>query len=503
MAEKKASLADKTGVVVFSRIITTIIDLVLVIVLINLMLKEEFAIISFLLIVYETARYIATLGYPDSVFYFFERVTGSAKRAFSVQTCAVLAVTGFAAFGIIMGMSYIPDLYLSSEWDPSAVQMVGDLLPYMALVAILEIPTWPVQNIMIAADRQKDSAWFQMINAIMTFVALVVPIALGFGLEVALQALVIYSLIRFIIAFWWVFTRLPEGKLFFDKELFRNQMNFSIPIGLSMLTSRLNRYIDKFVVTGLLSATALAEYTVGAQELPIIRVIPFAVGAVLISRYVNLQMEEKKHELLELWYKGIQKVSLVVIPLTIMFVAIAEDFIVTLVGTEYLPSVIVFQVYTLIVLMRVTHYGSILQAFGDSKGILYLSLNLLAANLILSIPLTIMFGITGTAVSTFLANMYNWYITLRRIGGHMDLPASKVLPFPYYFRVLAVSVVCAAAVWLMRNYLWALDTALLNLLWSVGVYLVLFALIGTLTKTISGQDWHQFTDWLKLKFFYR
>src|SRR5690625_5574161 len=97
----------------------------------------------------------------------------------------------------------------------------------------------------------------------------------------------------------------------------------------------------------------------------------------------------------------------------------------------------------MIFLVRETKYSTILQAFDNTRGVLYLSINLVAANIILSLPLTLLFGITGTAAGTLIANLYNWVITLRRIGGHMELPFYKVLPFPYYLRVLLISVVIA------------------------------------------------------------
>src|SRR5699024_11872354 len=67
-----------------------------------------------------------------------------------------------------------------------------------------------------------------------------------------------------------------------------------LPLGLSSMVSKLNRYADKFIVSIILPAAAYAEYSIGAQEVPIIRVIPFAVGTVLISRYVSLELESKK-----------------------------------------------------------------------------------------------------------------------------------------------------------------------------------------------------------------
>lgn len=503
MADKKeSSLSEKAGVFVFARIITTVIDLAIVIATIQLLSKTDFAIIGYLLMIHEIARNLATLGFPESVFYYFERITGSAKRGFVVQTTSILLITGVIAALFILLISWFAPSLLS-EWDGDSVAMVQQLLPWMALLAVLEIPTWPVTNVLLALDRQRDSAWYEMITSLLTFTCLVLPLALGYGLEIAVYGLVVYGVIRFIGSWIWMQLVLPEGKLSDSEVPLKNQVNFSVPLGFSSLVNKINRYVDKFVVSILLPAAAYAEYSIGAQEVPIIRVIPFAVGSVLISRYVSFHLEDKKEELLQLWYKGVEKVSLLVIPLTILSIIIAPDLISLVAeseGTDYQNAILPFQIYNLIVLMRVTHYGSILQAFGDTKGVFYISLNLVAANVILSIPFTIMWGINGTAIATFIANMYNWYITLRRIGGHMDLPAHKVLPFPYYLRVLLTSVLVAIPVWILRDLLISPERDVIGLLFSISLFLVFFSLAGSLFKVITAEDWRQFKDWIFMKF---
>jgi O-antigen/teichoic acid export membrane protein len=373
----------------------------------------------------------------------------------------------------------------------------------MALLAVLEVPTWPVTNVLLALDRQKDSAWYEMITSLLSFFCLVVPLALGYGLEIAIYGLVIYGVIRFVGSFIWLHLALPEGKLSDTDITLKKQFNFALPLGFSSLTNKLNRYVDKFVVSVLLPATAYAEYTIGAQEVPIIRVIPFAVGSVLISRYVSLQLESKKEELLELWYKGIEKVSLLVVPLTILSIVIAPDLISLIAeseGTDYSNAVLPFQIYNLIVLVRVTHYGSILQAFGDTKGVFYMSLNLVVANIILSIPFTMWMGITGTALSTFIANIYNWFVLLRRIGGHMELPFYKVLPFPFYLSVLGTSILVAFPAWFIRMTYVPMESTILGLIVSIVLFLSLYAGVGTLFKVITPDDWKKLKNWLSLKF---
>lgn len=502
MSNKKDNLTEKAGVVVFARIITTVIDLAIVIATIQILSKTDFAIIGYLLMVHEVARNLATLGFPESIFYFFERVSGSAKRGFTAQTTAILLATGFVAGVFVLIISYFAPALLA-EWDPLNVQTVQDLLPWMGLLAVLEIPTWPVTNVLLALDRQKDSAWYEMSTSLLSFGCLVVPLALGYGLDIAVYGLVIYGVIRFIGSFIWLHLVLPEGKLSDTDISLKKQFNFALPLGFSSLTNKLNRYVDKFVVSILLPATAYAEYTIGAQEVPIIRVIPFAVGSVLISRYVSLQLESKKDELLELWYKGIEKVSLLVVPLTILSIIIAPDLISLIAeseGNDYSNAVLPFQIYNLIVLVRVTHYGSILQAFGDTKGVFYMSLNLVVANIILSVPFTIWFGITGTALSTLIANVYNWLILLRRIGGHMELPFYKVLPFPFYFSVLGTSVLVAIPVWYLRMTFIPVESIIVGLIAAITLFLISFAAAGTLLKIITPDDWQKLKDWLMFKF---
>lgn len=502
MADGKRSLTDKAGVVVFARIITTVIDLAIVIATIQILSKTDFAIIGYLLMIHEVARNLATLGFPDSVFYYFERVGGSARRAFAIQTTLILFVTALIAALVILVLAFFAPSLLT-EWDPGSVGKVSSLLPFMALLALLEIPTWPVTNILLAIDKQKHSAWYEMITSLLTFGMLVLPLSLGYSLDIAVYCLTAYGLIRFIGSWIWMHTVLPEGSLRDSQISLKKQISFSIPLGFSSLVSKMNRYADKFIVSIMLPAAAYAEYTIGAQEVPVIRVIPFAVGSVLISRYVSLQIEEKKEELLELWYKGIEKVSLIVIPLTILSIIIASDLIAIIAeseGTEYRNAVLPFQIYNLIVLLRITHYGSILQAFGDTKGVFYLSVNLFTANVILTIPMTIWFGIAGTAAATFIANFYNWWITLRRIGSHMDLPATRVLPFPFYLKLLGVSLAAAIPVWLLRNAWIQADSEWIGLVFSTVTFLCLFSAAGSFTGAIRSDDWKKLANWLRLRF---
>lgn len=498
------SLTEKTMVVVFSRVLTSLIDFSTAIIIVRILSKTEFAILGYLLMIYEVARYFATLGFPESIFYYFEHLTKNFRKAFAVQTTAILAVTGLLAAGIIFIIRIFADS-LISDFDPVAIQTIREYLPIIAGIALLEIPTWPVHNVLLASDRQKEAGWYQVLTSLLSFAALIGPLAMGYGIETALYAMLGYAVIRFIGSFLWMWLILPDGGLKTPKGNLKEQFQFSIPLGISALVNQFNKFADKFIVAFFLTEAAYAEYVIGAQEVPIIRVIPFAVGSVLISRYVNFQINGKRDDLIELWHKGIRKVALLIVPLASFFILIASDFISLVIETgetDYQNAVLPFQIYNLIILIRVAHYGSILQAYGDTKGILRLSIQLVILNVALSIPFTLWFGIVGTASATLLANIINWAFLLNRIGGHINLTALKVLPIAYYLKVVALSGVIGFTIYFGLQQFGSL-TEWMSISLAFVLFMGLFLALGSVFKILEKSDWLNLRDLFSLKFLWK
>jgi O-antigen/teichoic acid export membrane protein len=500
---KKGSLTEKAGIVIFARITNTVMQLAIVITAIQILNKTDFAIIGYLLMIHQIVREIACLGFPQSIFFFFERVARGARKAFALQTSSILAVMALLAGGVMLAIRALAP-HLLANWSASDINHVQYLLFFMGLVTVLEIPVWPVTNILLATERQKQAAWYDIFNTSLNFFCFAVPLWLGYPLTIAVYGLVLYAVVRFIVSIIWAMLVLP-GSVYQHPEIsVKRQIRFSGPLGVSSMMGRINFFADKFVVSLLLSAAAFANYTIGAQEVPIVRVIPFAVSSVLISRYIRLELQSKKDELLQLWHKGIEKTSLIVLPLAILSIVVAPDLIQLIASskhTSYAAAVIPFQIYNLIMLLRVTNYSSILQAFDDTKGVLYLSIHLVVANIILSIPLTIWLGIAGTALATLLASCYNWMITMRRIAGHMEIGVFDVLPFPFYGKVLGICAGTGITVGFTRFYFLSRLNVWEGLSYSVSLYLILFGIAGTFFGVISQKDWRDFGNWMRLRFF--
>jgi O-antigen/teichoic acid export membrane protein len=493
------ALSNKVAVVVTSNVATALIELAAVVILARLLPKREVAIIALLLVIYQTGRFLAVFGLPESVFYFYERLKPGARRAFVLQTATLLTGMGLAAGLLMVGTSFaIP--WILGGWDAASRDTVAQLLPVLALVVVLELPTTLTPNVLLVNDRARQSAIFSVLNGVGGFVALVVPLLLGYNISVLAWSLAAFAAIRLPVTAIWLASILPAGREKLPPGLFGKQLRFAGPLALNSVALRLKKYIDRLVVAVMLTATALADYHVGAQEIPFLPVIAFGVGAVFISQYVSFQIKGDLKSVLDLWTRGIRAVSLIVVPATVIALVLAEDLVILLFGDQYLTAVLPFRIYTCILLVRVAQYGSMLQTFGDTKTILVLTISSLVANLVLNIPLTYFFGISGTAFATLLAMFMVVFLYLRRIAHHLETSMANVVPLRHYLQVFFLSLVVATGAYALRRYgLDGLPRPLAMGL-SAAAYGVVFVAAGRALGLITAEHWSIVRGWMRLDF---
>ena len=494
-------LSHQVGVVVAARIASTLVDISAAVATARLLSKTDFAILGYLMILFQVVRCLATMGFPDSVFYFFERLSGSARRAFCLQTFLILAATAAGAGGLLLLSSHAVPHLLSAEWTDRNIHDLQRFLPWLALAAVLEIPTWPAMNVLLASGRHRHAALYEVFFSVLIFAGLVGPLALGYSLRYALIGLTLYAAARLIVSVTWVSLVLPRSTARPSRRLLGEQIRFAVPLGSSLLVNRMNRYADKLVVGALLTPAALAEYNIASQEIPLVAVLPYAVGTVLITRYVRLVKDDRRQELLQLWYQGIRKMSLFVVPVTVLLIAIAPEAIPLIFGREnYEASIRPFQICATVLLLRVASFSSILQSFGDTRAVLWVALSRFAGNLALTIPFTLWWGTVGTAAAAALASFLNLFHILAILSRHMQLPARRVLPFGCYGRVLAAALISAGATWGLRLLGVLPSDEVLRIASTAAAYGVVFLVVGSLTGVIRREDRGHLRDWLSLKY---
>ncbi|MCF8245388.1 MAG: oligosaccharide flippase family protein [Saprospiraceae bacterium] len=483
-APKPMSLAGKAGIFTLSRAVTIITQMLAGVVLAHVLSKEDNAVVSYLVLtLYTTALAFGQLGLPDSVFFFFEKMPPNSRKAFTLLLSKTLFYLAFGA-AVIM---------LTVGWLGATREGFGEvrtLVWVMAAMLLLELPTMPLPNVLIATDRTKAAAWFNIFTGMAQFMAMTIPLLLPNPVAAIPIGLLIYSSLKFGVSttiFQKIFKHepiaaLPEGTM---KEV----LHYSIPLSLAQIFWVLNKMVDKQVVQWLLPSTVFAVYNSGAIEIPIIPTIAYTVSAVMMTQLVGHHLRGERAELLGLWYKSIHKVSVIVLPLVMIFLVAAEEFIALLLPPDYADAVIPFRIYTFILLQRVASYSNMQKALGATAPITYAAIYMFLINAVLCVPLVMWLGMAGPPLAMLLANVFSWWYALRNIQQLLKIRFREVFPFRFYAKALGVAALAALPVLglkmgveLPRYFGFFILTA---------CYLPIYLVLAKATGIIEAADWRR------------
>jgi hypothetical protein len=118
-------------------------------------------------------------------------------------------------------------------------------------------------------------------------------------------------------------------------------------------------------------------------------------------------------------------------------------------------------------------------------------------NALFGIPLVLTLGFIGPALGAALAFLLHVVTYVYFISRAAEVPMSRVFPVRNYLRVFALACIAGALGWGVKHALHVPAPVLLGV--EITTVLGVFALLGSLTKTIEAGDWRFLKDWLKLK----
>jgi len=485
---ESTGLGEKVAAVLSARLVVTSVDALTAIALVRLLARSELAVLSLVFVLYELVRQVAALGLPESVFYFLEREGKERTRSVVRRTLALLGVMAVVSAVALLGLvPFVPTLFASWSAD-SRAQLVA-FLPVMAFVGLLELPSAATHNILVAVDRPKLAGAFNVVSSVATFVSLLGPAALGLGLPAIRVGFLVQAAVRALGTFVLLAYAVPRTHEPVDRSFGRKQLDFAFPLGLHALVTRLHRHLDKWIVASLLGEAATAAYAVATTEIPFVTALPYAVGAVFVTRYVGYAGRGDSESLVALFQRGIRKVSLAVIPVTTFAVVFADDLVRLAFGPDYSDVVWPFRLVALITLQRVAQYGVVLQAYGRTRYVLVITAVMLTANAVLVVPLATAFGLGGAASANLVASYVGFALYLVAIARSLGRPVLDVFPLGRIVRATLVCASIALAVLGLSKLLPDVPVAL-RFAFEAVTFLCAYVAVGVGTGAIEARDWH-------------
>jgi O-antigen/teichoic acid export membrane protein len=488
-----ARASREAGVYAYSRVLSSLLVLLVGVIGTRLYAKPELAFVIAVVLLHETAMAIGSLGLADAVYFFIGRDPGSARWIVR-QTSLLLLLFAIPA---IAGMVIAGRAMSGPELDlvPS--------LPWLALVLLIELPTQPAVNQMIASGRARLASGLFVGFVILRLIALLLPGVVGLPVTwapIMMAATGLFRLAVHVVIVRGVFPLAPgeDRRAWATVGRLREILWFALPAGAAMIAGKINPQIDKFAANLFLGTSAFADYGVAAFELPLVTLVPYAIAAVMQPRYVRLFMAGDVATLRATWFAIVGKTALLVVPLSILAIVVAGDLVRVVFQPQYADAALPFRILTIVVLHRVAAYGSMLQSINQPRAVMIASVLVVTTNLVLTWPMTALFGYPGPALATLLAAVPAFFFVLGRIGAVLGGGLRGALPWGVYGRLLLLGGLIGVAVTLGLDAVPDLRPGI-RLAGASAVYLTLFTAIGRRVGLIGPDDLRYLRQWLTLQ----
>lgn len=472
-------MPDRTrqaGIISLAEFFRFFIKTLIGILLARILNQEDYGSYRQLFLVYTSFSALLLLGVPQSLLFFLPKAQDETEqKQIITRTLNLISLLAIVFSLSLLGFRVQLALLFNNP------QLTNLLLIY-AIYPLFLFISQLYSSVMLGLRKAESAAKFT-IFAIVCDAVLIMGTALIFRkLEYIVTAVIIAAFLQWV----YVHLHLRAYKLgwLFDATGLKQQLSYSLPLGLSSIIGILSIQLDKFVISGFFTPAQFAVFSVGAMELPFIGILTNSVNSVILPA---ISSQNDPAAGIDIYRASIRKNALIIFPLCIFSFIYAKQIITFLYGQSYLEASLYFRIYLLSLFLRIASYGVIFQAFNKTRVILINSILVLVSNLALNLLLVRKLGMKGPALATVLVTYLSVAVYLVLIHNHLNLSLKRMFPFGQLWKTLLSALISGIAVYYIHL---GSKLLLLDLLIGSIIYFGIFLGLGYLLGAILPYDFH-------------
>lgn len=271
---------------------------------------------------------------------------------------------------------------------------------FISLFILINTPFFIIEHYLILKKSDSMLTWYGLA------VFLIPPAAIlgSHSIDAVLQKIILFTLVKlvfFISIFYkelFIKVKLPSSILASVTKV----LLLSSPFIGAILASGSADYIDGFLVRHYFNDQDFSIYRYGARELPYVLILANALSTSLIP----LLHQDRASGLLAIKNRSLLLMHLS-FPVAIVLMIFSDELISLFFTKQFLPAAAIFRIYLLLIIPRLIFPQTIIQALDGGKWI-FLSASIeLLLNFCFSILLLQYLGLSGIALGTLLAFLFD------------------------------------------------------------------------------------------------
>lgn len=344
---------------------------------------------------------IGKFGFPSAIVQFYARFRSNRQGEIFNSTMFITSLAiSLTIAGIFLIVVSLLRNGMLNEYGGSILYLVSPLLLFFCTTDI-------ITSFLRAEEKTK---LFNLVGVIRKYGSIFFGIFFALYVVKGLYGLFFGQLLSGMIIFFLLLRFfIKSGKLnfkTFSMDIFGESIRFGFPIMLAELGHLTLNYIDRYLVVFYLGSMPLGLYTAGYNlSTYVTDIVTYPLAYAVTPIYVGILLEKGELKTKEFLSKTLRYFLLIVIPISLGFIALSRDFITILAPNKYMesnavvPYVVIGQ--SVYACSLVLNNGLFIKRKTYIVTVVMLLISLLNVGLnILLIPI---FGIVGAAQATLIS----------------------------------------------------------------------------------------------------
>jgi O-antigen/teichoic acid export membrane protein len=227
-----------------------------------------------------------------------------------------------------------------------------------------------------------------------------------------------------------VFPGLRISASLFKRTRLREVTGFSIHMAVIDWANKLNYSIDALVIGAFLNTTAVAVWAIAARLAELAQRIANQLNDILFPAVVENDTAARLDRLQRIFIDGTKLSLATVVPMSGAMLLLADPLVMAWVGPDFAGSVILLQVLSVVVIVRVGNAmgSTILKGAGSHRVISAVNMSAAICNVALSIALVQPLGPMGVALGTLIPiALASGFVVFPLACRRVELPLTRAL----------------------------------------------------------------------------
>jgi putative peptidoglycan lipid II flippase len=242
----------------------------------------------------------------------------------------------------------------------------------------------------------------------------------------------------------------PTGNKLELMKTIKTMLNYGLPLSIgAILAGFLTQFYSTIMAIFVLDNALIGNYSVAVNFVVLITFFATPVTTMLFPAFSKLDAQRDRETLKNVFQYSVKYASLIVVPVTVLVMALAQPAIGTIFADKYIQAplyLVLLSVIYLFCAFGSLSTGSLINGQGHTKYNLKLTILTVAIGFPLSFVLVSLFGIIGLIVTTILVGVPSLFLSLRYINKNFGVSLDWVSSAKIMLASVASGVITYVAI---------------------------------------------------------